>query len=102
MTLEFALRHVSVLLSLRLLPYAAHAVVSRATTASVKAMAVGLYAVFPTLACLWGAKVSIIFVLIGSVYYLLVSLGFRYIVGSLRAGAITHWGAFAVIFFFCL
>ena len=100
-TVASAIRHMSVLLSLRLLPFAVYYLLSKPAVRS-KAAAVAAYAMFPLLACLLGARGTVLFVAIGWTYYLLLSIGLSRLGALVRGGSMTRGAAFVVIFFVCL
>jgi hypothetical protein len=92
-------RHMAVLLSLRALPIAVYAVLARATVPHRRVWAASAYLALPIFACALGAGQAIAFVILGSFYYLVVSLGMNQVSNLLRAGRLTRAGAFVVIAF---
>jgi MBOAT membrane-bound O-acyltransferase family protein len=71
---QWALRHMAVLLSLRLLPFAVYGAFASASPLR-RLVVVMAYATVPSLACRLGARVTIELIGLGSLYYLLVSMG---------------------------
>jgi hypothetical protein len=88
----------AVLLSMRLLPFAAYAVLTSAVLLR-RVSVVAAYLMLPVLACSFGAAPAILFIVGGSIYYLLISLGVNRLSGLIAAGSLTRGAALMVIFF---
>jgi hypothetical protein len=92
------LRYMSVLLSMRLLPFAVYVLLTSAAFRSRVISAAG-YLMVSGLACWLGAGSSIEFLATGFIYYLLISLGVNRLSGLVATGRLTRGGALVVIFF---
>jgi hypothetical protein len=89
---------VAVILSLRLLPFAAYAVLATSRLRR-KALLVAAYVVFPGLAVWLGAQASIATILGGCTYYLLVSLGVNPLARLLKTRCVSRGGALVTVYF---
>ena len=88
----------SVLLSLRLLPFVAWSVFGRSATFSGKVLIAVGYVVCPAFACYLGAASSVLLVAIGAIYYLLLCLGANHLSALMASGRVTRGAAFILLF----
>jgi hypothetical protein len=94
-----ALRHVGVLFSLRLLPFAIWAIFGRSATWRSKVLAAVAYSAFPALAWHLGAAPAIRLVAIGAAYYFAVCLlGANRLSAVMATGQVTRGAALVLVF----
>jgi hypothetical protein len=97
-----ATRTVSVLLSLRLLPFAVYAAL-RPRTGLRQRLTWGMaYLAFPAIAWKLGAWWSLFLVLTGSIWYLALGCGVNHLSRWMATGRVTRGAATVGILFFCL
>jgi hypothetical protein len=94
----FPVRQLVVILSLRLLPFAVSALFSRTFPFGRKVSTAGVYLAFPVLAWVLGAAWSIVFVTLGSLYYLLICLGMNRLSQWLQAKLVTRGAVLVALF----
>ncbi|HTB74467.1 MAG TPA: MBOAT family O-acyltransferase [Polyangiaceae bacterium] len=97
--LSGAIRHMAVLLSLRLLPFAAYVLVARRLAAGRRVALVAAYAGVSAVAVSLGGLRSLELIVAGCAYYVIVSLGLNPLGRWLAAGLLTRGAAFALVFF---
>jgi hypothetical protein len=95
-----AVGRMSVLLSLRLLPFAVCVVTRAATARRSKGVSAALgYAALPALACALGARTAVVLMGFGWAYIFLISLAINPLSRAMRAGTVSRGGAAVLIFF---
>jgi hypothetical protein len=93
-----ATRHMALMLSLRLLPFAAYTALLPGTKIGIRLLVLVAYLVFPAVAVVLGAKALTFFIAAGSIYYLLVCLGVNRLSRLLAAGRVTRGGVLVIAF----
>jgi hypothetical protein len=93
-----ALPHMSVLLSLRLLPFAVWTVFGRSATFGGRVLIAVGYAACPALACYLGAAPSVLLVAIVATYYSLLCLGANHLSALMASSRVTRGAAFILLF----
>lgn len=93
-----ALRHIAVLLSLRLLPFAVWGTVRASAGVATKVLIAAGYAAFAVLGCYLGASSSVLFVGLGAAYYWGLCLGANRLSALMAEGAVTRGAAIVLVF----
>jgi MBOAT, membrane-bound O-acyltransferase family len=92
-----ALREIAALLSLRLLPFAVYGTcVSRSIP--LRLIVGGTYLLLPALACRLGARLTVELIGLGSIYYLVASLGIYWLGVLMAHGHMTRTATFVILF----
>jgi hypothetical protein len=93
-----ALRHMAVLLSLRLLPFAVWSLIGRSASLCSKVLIATGYAALPVLACRLGAAWSVLFIGVGVAYYGALCLGANRLSALMATGQVTRGAALVLVF----
>jgi hypothetical protein len=93
-----ALRHMTLVLSLRLLPFAVWGVAGRPTGLGTKLLVAIGWAALPVVACWLGAASSVVIIGAGATYYLVLCLGVNWLRARMATGQITRGAALVLIF----
>jgi MBOAT, membrane-bound O-acyltransferase family len=93
-----ALRHMAILLSLRLLPFTVWSLIVRPSSFGGKACIAAGYAVFPLIACYLGAGSSVLLVGVGAAYYLALCFGASGLSARMATGQVTKGAAIVLVF----